>query len=139
MKRIVTCVALLSSLAFAAALPADTPDVSGVDPVQMALDKLVRAATGPDWSSELAAREELASLADDAVPKVTEAARSNGEVRVRRACYELLTSAFAKDDRAIDTVIRFGLTYERLRAEAASLAAAGKTPRHEFGSRRRYC
>jgi hypothetical protein len=61
MKRIVTCVALLSSLAFAAALPADTPDVSGVDPVQMAFDKLVRAATGTNWPSELAAREELTS------------------------------------------------------------------------------
>jgi hypothetical protein len=61
------------------------------------------------------------------VPKVTEAARSHGEARVRRACYELLTSAFAKDERAIDTVVRFGLTYERLRAEVAALAAAGET------------
>ena len=43
------------------------------------------------------------------MPKVTEAARSHGEARVRRACYELLTSAFAKDERAVDTVIRFGL------------------------------
>jgi hypothetical protein len=90
-------------------------------------DKLVRAATGADWPSVLAAREELTSLADDAVPKVTEAARSHGEARVRRACYELLTSAFAKDERAIDTVVRFGLTYERLRAEAVALAAAGRT------------
>jgi hypothetical protein len=109
MEQIVTSVALLSSVAFAAALSADTPDVSGVDQVQMALDKLVRAATGADWPSELVAREELASLADDAVPKVTEAARSNGEVRVRRACYELLTSTFAKDERAVDTVVRYGL------------------------------
>jgi hypothetical protein len=120
-------VAILTSLAFAAALPADTPDVSGVDPVQTAFDKLVRAATDADWPSVLAAGEELTSLADDAVSKVTEAARCHGEVRVRRACNELLTSAFANDERAIDTVIRFGLTYERLRAEAAALATAGET------------
>jgi hypothetical protein len=109
MKPIVTSVALLSSLAFAAALPADKPDVPGVDPVQTAFDKLVRAATGTDWPSELAARQELTALAREAVPKVTEAARSHGEARVRRSCYELLTSAFAKDERAVDTVVRFGL------------------------------
>ena len=109
MKPIVTSVALLSSLTFATAFAADKTDLPGVDPVQTAFDKLVRAATGTDWSSELAARIELTSLAHEAVPKLTEAARSHGEARVRRACYELLTSAFAKDERAVDTVIRFGL------------------------------
>ena len=77
--------------------------------MQTAFDKLVRAATDTDWPSELAARKELASLGQEAVPKLTEAARSHGDARVRRACYELLTDAFAKDERAIDTVVRFGL------------------------------
>ena len=109
MKPIATFVALLWSLAFAAAPPADKSDLPAGDPVRMAFDELVRAATDTDWPSELAAREELASLAQEAVPKVTEAARSHGEARVRRACYELLTSAFAKDERAVDTVVRYGL------------------------------
>ncbi len=109
MKPIETCVALLWSLAFAAAPPADKADLPAVDPVQTAFDKLVRAATDTDWPSELAARNELASLAQEAVPKVTEAARCHGESRVRRACYELLTSTFAKDERAVDTVVRYGL------------------------------
>jgi HEAT repeat protein len=109
MKPIVTFVALLWSLAFAAPSPADKPDLPAVDPVQTAFDKLVRAATDTNWPSEAAARKELASLGQEAVPKVTEAARSHGEARVRRACYELLTNAFAKDERAVDTVVRYGL------------------------------
>jgi HEAT repeat protein len=107
MKSIVTFVALLWSLMFAAAPPADKPDLPAVAPVQTAFDKLVRA--GMDWPSELAARKELASLGQEAVPKVTEAARGHGEAHVRRACYELLTSAFAKDERAVDTLVRYGL------------------------------
>jgi HEAT repeat protein len=109
MKPIGTFVALFWSLAFAAAPPADKSDLPAVDPVQTAFNKLVRAYTNKDWPSEIAARTELASLAQAAVPKVTEAARSHGEARVRLACYELLTSAFAKDERAIDTVVQYGL------------------------------
>jgi len=109
MKPIVTFVALLWSLAFAPVPPADAPDLPGGDPVQAALDGLIRAATGTDWPSESAARKALASLGPEAVPKVAEAARSHGAARVRRACYELLTDAFAKDERAIDTVVRYGL------------------------------
>jgi hypothetical protein len=102
-------VALLWSLTFAAAPPADKPDLPAVDLVQTAFDRLVRAVTDTDWPAEAAAREELASQGQEAVPKVTEAARSHGEARVRRACYELLTNAFAKDERAVDTVVRYGL------------------------------
>jgi hypothetical protein len=109
MKPIVTFVALLSSPAFAASPPADKPDSPAVNPVQTALDKLVRAATGTDWPSELAARKELASLGQEAVPRVTETARSHEVARVRHACFELLTEAFAKDEWAIDTVVRYGL------------------------------
>jgi HEAT repeat protein len=109
MKPIGTFVALFWSLAFAAAPPAAKSDLPAVDPVQTAFNKLVRAYTNKDWPSEIAARTELASLAQAAVPKVTEAARSHGEARVRLACYELLTSAFAKDERAIDTVVQYGL------------------------------
>ncbi len=43
------------------------------------------------------------------MPKLTEAARSHGEARVRRACYDLLTTAYANDERAVDTVVRYGL------------------------------
>jgi hypothetical protein len=109
MKPIVIFVTLLWSLAFAGASAADRPDLPEVDPVQTAFDKLVRSATDGDWQSEAAARKELASLGQNAVPKVTEAAQSHGAARVRRACYELLTDAFAKDERAIDTVIQHGL------------------------------
>jgi hypothetical protein len=109
MKPIATFVALLSSVALAAAPPTDKPDLPAVDRVQTAFDKLVQAATGTDWPSEAAARKELASLGDVALPKVTEAARNHGEARVRRACYELLTDAFAKDERSIETVLRYGL------------------------------
>jgi hypothetical protein len=109
MKPIVIFVALLWSVAFAAAPPADKSDLPAVDPVQTAFDKLVRAAANTDWPSEAAARKELASVGQGAVPKVTEAARSHGEARVRRACYELLTDAFAKDEQALDTVVRYGL------------------------------
>jgi hypothetical protein len=73
----------------------------------MALDKLIQAATGTDWPSELAARNELAALGQAAVPKVAEAARVDEVVRVRRACYELLTDAFAKNELAVDTVARW--------------------------------
>ena len=109
MKPIVIFVALLCSLTFAAAPPADKPDLTAIDPVQTALDKLVRAATETAWPSELAARQELASLGQAALPKVIEAARSHGEARVRNACYELLTSTFANDERSLDTVFRYGL------------------------------
>ena len=54
-------------------------------------------------------RAQVISLGPEAVPKLTEAARSHGEARARRTCYELLTSAFANDERAIDTVVRYGL------------------------------
>ena len=92
MKPIVTFAALLLSLAFTAWPRADGPDRPAVDPVQSAFDKLVRAATNTDWPSELAARQELASLAQKAVPKVTEAAHSHGEApcptRLLRAAYD---------------------------------------------------
>ena len=89
MKPIVTFAALLWSLLSALSPPADEPDRSGGAPVQAALDKLVRAATGTDWPSESAARKELASLGPEAVPKVAEAAHSHGADRVRRACYKV--------------------------------------------------
>jgi hypothetical protein len=109
MKPIVTIVALLWTPAFAPVPPAEKPYLPGGDPVQTALGKLVQAATGTDWPSELAARKELTALGQEAVPKVAEAARRHEVVRVRRACYELLTDAFAKDERAVDTVVRYGL------------------------------
>jgi hypothetical protein len=109
MKSMVTFVVLLWSLVFAAAPPPDKADLPAADRVRTAFDKLVQAATNTDWPSELAARTELASLAQEALPKLTEAARSHGEARVRRACYELLTSGFANDERVLDTIVRFGL------------------------------
>jgi hypothetical protein len=109
MKPIVPFVALLGSLASAAAPPAVEPDPPAADPVRTAFDKLARAATDTDWPSEAAPRKELASLGQEAVPTLTEAARGHGEARVRRACYELLTGAFAKDERTVDTILRYGL------------------------------
>ena len=110
MKSIFTLAALLGSLVVAAALGDDKPPVAAIEPVQTAFNKLVRAGTGGDWQTVAAARKELASLGDKAVPKLTEAARSHGEASVRRACFELLlTDTFAKDERAIDTVIGYGL------------------------------
>lgn len=109
MRPIVIFVALLESLTSAAVPPAGNPESSAAEPVRMAFDKLVRAATDTDWPSEAAARKELASLGQQAVPELTKAARSHGEARVRRACYELLHSSFVKDDRAVDTVVRYGL------------------------------
>jgi HEAT repeat protein len=109
MKPIIALAALLMSLAFAAAPPPDKPDLPAADRVQRAFDKLVRSATDTDWPSQLAARTELVSLAHEAVPKLTEAARSHSEARVRRSCYELLTTAFVNDERALDTVVRYGL------------------------------
>jgi HEAT repeat protein len=109
MKPILTFVALLWSSAIAAAPPADKPDLPAVDPVQTAFDKLARAATETKWSSELEARNELTSMGQKVVPKLAEAARDHSEFRVRRACYELLTSTFAKDEQAIDTAIQYGL------------------------------
>ncbi|WP_254054008.1 HEAT repeat domain-containing protein [Singulisphaera sp. GP187] len=40
---------------------------------------------------------------------LTEAARNHSEARVRRSCYELLTTSFAGDERTIDTLFRNGL------------------------------
>ena len=109
MMPIVVFAGLLCPLAFATTPGADKPDVPAVDPVQTAFDKLVRAATDTDWPAEKDARQELSSLGQAAVPKLTAAARSHGETRVRRACYELLTTAFANDERAVGTVVRYGL------------------------------
>jgi HEAT repeat protein len=109
MKPIVTFVALLWSLAFVDAPAPDKLRPPAIDPVQNAFDKLVRAATDTDWPSELAARKELASLGQQAAPRLIEAARSHGEARVRRTCYQLLTDAFTKDERAVATLVRFGL------------------------------
>jgi hypothetical protein len=109
MKPIVTFVALLWCITVAAAPPGGKPDESTVDPVQTAFDKFARAATGTDWPAEVAARKELTSLGKQSIPKLTEAARSHGEARVRRACYELLTSAFVTDERAVDTLVLYGL------------------------------
>lgn len=109
MKPILTFVALFWSLAITAAPPADKPDIPAVDPVQSAFDKLVRGVTETKWSSELEARNELTSLGQKVVPKLAEAARNHSEFRVRRACYDLLTSTFAKDEQAIDAVIQYGL------------------------------
>ena len=109
MKPIVTSVALLSSLTFATAFAADKPDLPGVDPVQTAFDKLVRAATGTDWPSELAARAELTSLAHEAVPKVTEAARSHGEARVRRPAMSCSRVRSPRMNERSTRSIRFGL------------------------------
>ena len=67
--------AVLVSLAFAPAPPADSPDLPPVASVQTAFDRLVRAATNTDWPSERIARTELASLGQEAVPKVSEAVR----------------------------------------------------------------
>jgi HEAT repeat protein len=88
---------------------ADKSNPTAADPVQAAFDKLVQAVTNTDWHSEAEARKELSSLGGKVVPKLIEAARSHAESRVRRVCYEILTGPFAKDDRAIDTVIQFGL------------------------------
>lgn len=112
MKSITSLVALLTCMASAPAPPAVGADPHASDPIQTALEKLVRAATGADWRSEATARQELASRGQGAVPKLTETARSHGDARVRRACYEVLTSAFPKDERAIDTYIRYGLSDE---------------------------
>jgi hypothetical protein len=109
MKPNVPFAAVLWSLVLAPAPPADKPDQPGGDPVQTALGKLIQTVKGTDWPSELAARKELAALGQAALPKVAETARSHEVVRVRRACYELLTDAFAKDERAVDTVVRYGL------------------------------
>ncbi len=109
MKPIVIYVTLFWSLAFAGASFADKPDLPEVDRVLTAFEKLVRSATNGDWQSVAAARKELAALGQKAVLKVTEVARSHGEARVRRDCYELLTDEFAKNERAVDTVIEHGL------------------------------
>jgi HEAT repeat protein len=109
MKPIVIFVTLLWSPTFAGASSAVKPDLPEVDRVQKAFEKLVRCATDADWQSVAAARKAFGSLGQAAVPKLTEAARSHGEARVRRACYELLTNEFAKDERAVDTVIKHGL------------------------------
>jgi hypothetical protein len=79
------------------------------DPVQTAFDKLVQASTHTDWPAEADARKELASLGHVVVPKLTEAARAHSEARVRRSCYELLTTSFAEDERTVDTLIGNGL------------------------------
>jgi HEAT repeat protein len=115
MKPIVTILSLVFGLAFATA--------PGPDPVQTAFDKLVDAATKTDWPAESAARKELTTLGPKALPKLTDAAQSHAEVRVRRACYELLTGPFANDPTAIDTAIQFGLHDQdaKIRYECAFL------------------
>jgi HEAT repeat protein len=123
MKPIASLMALVSSLVLAAVAFGAKPSPPAADPVQTAFDKLAKAATGTDWPAESAARRELVSLGPQVVPKLTEAARSHGEARVRRACYELLTDAFAKDERSIDTVLRHGLRDQdaRIRYHSAFL------------------
>jgi HEAT repeats len=107
MKPIVILAVLLWSPATGPTNPPDKPSPLAGDPVQTAFDKLVQAPTGGDRGA--AARKELISLGQQAVPKIIEAARGHAESRVRHACFELLAGPFAKDERAIDGIIHFGL------------------------------
>jgi hypothetical protein len=100
--------ALLRSLTLGAVPPGE-PDSPSAEPVQAAFDKLVRACVGTDWPAELVARGELVALYPKALPKLIESAQHHEEARVRRSCYQLLTDAYAKDERAIGTAVRRGL------------------------------
>ena len=145
MKLILIFVTLLWSLTFAGTSSAVKPDLPEVERVQKAFEKLVRSATDADWRAVAATRKELAGLGQEAVPRVTEAARSHGDARVRRACYELLTNEFAKDERAVDTVIEHGLTDQdpgirygvRLLLGDLKVHRADRALRAAFGSRNR--
>jgi hypothetical protein len=90
-----------------------TPDDQSVttppDPVQSALSELVRACVGTDWPAESAARQKLVALGPKALPKLIESAQHHEEARVRRSCYQLLTDAYAQDERAIGMAVRRGL------------------------------
>jgi hypothetical protein len=99
---------LLGSLTLGA-VPSDEPVSPPAEPVQAAFDKLVRACVGTDWPAELVARGELTALYPKALPKLIESAQHHEEARVRRSCYQLLTDAYAKDERAIGMAVRRGL------------------------------
>jgi HEAT repeat protein len=97
------------AVALAAVARADEPHAPSPDVVQAAFDKFVQAASQTNWPDELAAREVLLALGPAIIPKLTETARTHGEPRVRRSCYDLLTRSFSDDDRTADALLRHGL------------------------------
>jgi hypothetical protein len=109
MNRSILFVALLQSLLVVSASRAQEAAAGSDEAIARAFDRLAQAATRTDWPSESEARKELAARGEAVIPKLTEAARTHGEARVRRACYELLATAFPKDERTLDVLARNGL------------------------------
>ena len=66
-------------------------------------------AAGTDWRAESAAVKELAALGGQATWVLEQAAQNHADVRVRRACYGLLTDAYADAPRAMTVVADDGL------------------------------
>ena len=88
---------MLSLVCLAAlTLAADGP---ALDPVHAALKKIGEAGT--NWPAESAARQELIALGQPVVRTLRHELGEIEDVRVRRACYEILSESFAKDDQAV--------------------------------------
>ena len=110
---------MLSLVCLAAlSLAADGPTL---DPVHAALKKISEACAATDWPAELAARQELIATGEAVVRTLRRELGEMEDVRVRRACYEILGESFAKDEQAVflladgladeDDQIRYGAAF----------------------------
>ena len=92
-----------------------------LDPVHDALKKIGEAGAATDWPAESAARQELIALGKPVVRTLHRELGEMEDVRVRRACYEILGESFAKDGQAVlilaggladeDDQIRYGVAF----------------------------
>ena len=78
----------------------------GARDVNTAFQRLVSAK---DWREEAAAVNDLVAFGDKAFPIVEHGAIRHSDVKVRRACYQILTKNFIQDRRAARTVATDGL------------------------------
>ena len=68
-----------------------------------------RLATAKDWREEAAATKDLVAFGDSAFPLVEHGAIRHPDVKVRRACYQILIKNFIKDRNAARTIATDGL------------------------------
>ncbi|MFO0950856.1 MAG: hypothetical protein U0835_06810 [Isosphaeraceae bacterium] len=96
-----------------------------VDPVDNAFRRLENA--GDDWRAEAAAVEELGKLGPRALDRVFWGSQEDENVRLRRACYQILYKSFPNDPWS-RSALRRGLTDpdERIRYELTFYAGSLK-------------
>jgi hypothetical protein len=106
-RRTILFLTIGTAICIAASAPVQTP-LNIREHVAATFVKLVDADN--DWRAAQAASDELATLGEPALDVLCDAAEHHENARVRTACYELLTTAFAHDDQAIGTITNHGLS-----------------------------